>query len=85
MQGGPAVVAAIASGSADVGYASPVPPINARLNGINVKMVMALGHEVELLQAYDETVGHAGAILHGPTGAFEGGFDPRSDGGVAAF
>ncbi len=47
VQGGPAVVAAIASGSADVGYASPVPPINARLNGINVKMVMALGHEVD--------------------------------------
>src|SRR5690606_11426615 len=47
VQGGPAVVAAIASGSADVGYAAPVPPINARLNGINVKMVMALGHEVE--------------------------------------
>ncbi len=47
VQGGPAVVAAIASGSADVGYASPVPPINARINGINVKMVMALGHEVD--------------------------------------
>ncbi|MET2828427.1 ABC transporter substrate-binding protein [Mesorhizobium shangrilense] len=47
VQGGPAVVAAIASGSADVGYSSPVPPINARLNGINVKMVMALGHEVD--------------------------------------
>lgn len=47
VQGGPAVVAAIASGSADVGYAAPVPPINARLNGVNVKMVMALGHEIE--------------------------------------
>lgn len=47
VQGGPAVVAALASGSADVGYASPVPPINARMNGVNVKMVMALGHEVD--------------------------------------
>ncbi|MEW6632818.1 MAG: ABC transporter substrate-binding protein [Pseudomonadota bacterium] len=47
VQGGPAVVAAIASGSADVGYAAPVPPINARLNGVMVKMVMALGHEVD--------------------------------------
>lgn len=47
VQGGPAVVAAIASGSADLGYAAPVPPINARLNGVMVKMVMALGHEVD--------------------------------------
>lgn len=47
VQGGPAVVAAIASGSADIGYAAPVPPINARLNGVNVKMIAALGHEVD--------------------------------------
>lgn len=47
VQGGPAVVAAIASGEADIGYAAPVPPINARLNGVNVKMIMALAHEVE--------------------------------------
>jgi ABC-type nitrate/sulfonate/bicarbonate transport system substrate-binding protein len=47
VQGGPAVVAAIASGEADIGYAAPVPPINARLNGVNVKMVLTLGHEVD--------------------------------------
>lgn len=47
VQGGPAVVAAIAAGEADIGYAAPVPPINARLNGVNVKMVLALGHEVD--------------------------------------
>lgn len=47
VQGGPAVVAAIASGSADIGYAAPVPPINARLNGVMVKMIMALGFEAD--------------------------------------
>lgn len=47
VQGGPAVVAAIAAGEADIGYAAPVPPINARLNGVNVKMILALGHEVD--------------------------------------
>jgi ABC-type nitrate/sulfonate/bicarbonate transport system substrate-binding protein len=47
VQGGPAVVAAIASGEADVGYSAPVPPINARLNGVPVKMFLALGHEVD--------------------------------------
>ena len=49
------------------------------------KALMALGHEVEILQAYDETVGHAGAIVRHANGALEGGADPRSDGGVAAY
>jgi len=43
------------------------------------------GHDVEVLQAFDETMGHAGAILRHPNGVFEGGADPRSDGVVAAF
>ena len=43
------------------------------------------GHEVEVVGAYDEVVGHAGAIIRGPDGLLEGGFDPRSDGGVAAY
>ncbi|HEY4298954.1 MAG TPA: gamma-glutamyltransferase [Paraburkholderia sp.] len=43
------------------------------------------GHEVELLPAYDEAMGHAGAILVTADGSFEGGCDPRSDGGVAAW
>ena len=47
VQGGPAVVAAIASGEADIGYASPVPPINGRLNGVPVKMFLQLGQEVD--------------------------------------
>lgn len=47
VQNGPAVVAAIASGEADIGYAAPIPPINARLNGVNVKMILALAHEVD--------------------------------------
>ena len=43
------------------------------------------GHEVELLADYDETVGHAGCIFRTAEGLFEGGTDPRSDGGVAAY
>jgi gamma-glutamyltranspeptidase/glutathione hydrolase len=50
-----------------------------------VERLRAMGHEVELLAPFDETVGHAGAILRGADGSLEGGFDPRSDGGVAAF
>jgi gamma-glutamyltranspeptidase/glutathione hydrolase len=43
------------------------------------------GHDVEVLQAYDETMGHAGAIVRNTNGVFEGGSDPRSDGAVAGF
>jgi NitT/TauT family transport system substrate-binding protein len=47
VQGGPAVVAAIASGEADIGYAAPVPPINGHINGVPVRMFLQLGQEVE--------------------------------------
>jgi gamma-glutamyltranspeptidase/glutathione hydrolase len=43
------------------------------------------GHEVERLTEYDETAGHAHAIVLRPDGMMEGGADPRSDGGVAAY
>ena len=43
------------------------------------------GHEVEVLQDFDETMGHAAAIVRHPNGVLEGGADPRSDGSVAAF
>jgi NitT/TauT family transport system substrate-binding protein len=47
VQGGPAAVAAIASGEADVGYAALVPPINGRLNGVPLKIFLQLGKEAE--------------------------------------
>lgn len=43
------------------------------------------GHEIEILQDYDENMGHAGAIVRHANGVLEGGADPRSDGLVAAF
>ncbi len=50
-----------------------------------VSGLRAMGHEVELLADYDETVGHAGCIVRHADGALEGGYDVRSDGGVAAY
>jgi len=38
------------------------------------------GHDIALLDALDETVGHAGAIVRHPDGRLEGAADPRSDG-----
>lgn len=44
-----------------------------------------LGHAVEVVGDYDERLGHAGALVHHPSGFIEGGEDPRSDGCVAAW
>jgi gamma-glutamyltranspeptidase len=50
-----------------------------------VDALIARGHEVEVLLAFDETMGHAGALVRHPDGTLEGASDPRSDGGVAAY
>jgi gamma-glutamyltranspeptidase/glutathione hydrolase len=50
-----------------------------------VAALRALGHEVDVLSAWDETMGHAGAILRYPDGTLEGGNDPRSDGAAAGW
>jgi gamma-glutamyltranspeptidase/glutathione hydrolase len=44
----------------------------------------ARGHDVEVVGAFEEIMGHAGAIVHHPDGLMEGAGDPRSDGAVAA-
>ena len=43
------------------------------------------GHDVEIIGALDETVGHAGCIIREPNGILRGGWDPRSDGAVVAY
>ncbi len=43
-----------------------------------------LGHTVELVDPFDQRMGHAGAILRHPSGVLEGATDPRADGAVAA-
>lgn len=43
------------------------------------------GHEIEVLQSYDETMGHAGAVVRYPSGVLEGAFDPRSNGVAAGY
>lgn len=42
-----------------------------------------LGHAVELVDEFDDRMGHAGAIVHHPSGVLEGATDPRADGTVA--
>src|SRR5581483_3613268 len=50
-----------------------------------IEALRARGHAVEMLDTFDEAVGHAGAIVREATGVLRGGSDPRSDGGVAAW
>jgi oxamate amidohydrolase len=40
----------------------------------------AAGHPVERVAAFDQAMGHAGAIVHSSTHGFQGASDPRSDG-----
>ena len=67
------------------GLPSDTLKLESRFDAGIAKALGEWGHEVEILQPYDEAVGHAGAIIRHPNGVLEGGADPRSDGVVAAF
>ncbi len=59
--------------------------LEARFPSDVIEALRHMGHDVEIVAEYDEAAGHAGAIVRYPHGVLEGGTDPRSDGGVAAF
>ena len=67
------------------GQASDSLKLESRFDAAVVRDLAARGHEIEILRAFDETVGHAGCIVRHADGALSGGADPRSDGAVAAF
>ena len=67
------------------GQATDSLKLESRFAPAVIEELRRRGHEVEVVGAYDEVVGHAGAILRSRDGLLEGGFDPRSDGGVAAY
>jgi gamma-glutamyltranspeptidase/glutathione hydrolase len=59
--------------------------LEARFPPSTFTALKAMGHEVETLADWDESVGHAGALIREANGLLVGGFDPRSNGAVAAF
>ncbi len=67
------------------GQVSDSLKLEARFPPEVIEQLRRYGHEVEILQDWDETMGHAGAIVRHANGVLEGGADPRSDGAVAAF
>ncbi len=50
-----------------------------------IAALRAAGHDVEEVDAFDEIMGHAGALVHHPAGLIEGAADPRSDGAARGF
>jgi gamma-glutamyltranspeptidase/glutathione hydrolase len=58
--------------------------MESRFDPAVVKKLRALGHDIEIVGAFEEIMGHAGAIVRHPDGLMEGAADPRSDGVVAA-
>jgi gamma-glutamyltranspeptidase/glutathione hydrolase len=67
------------------GQTSDTLKLEGRFPAATVEELRRRGHDVEMYPDFDETLGHAGCVIRHPNGNFEGGFDPRSDGGVAAF
>jgi gamma-glutamyltranspeptidase/glutathione hydrolase len=67
------------------GQTSDSLKLESRFSPWVAKELHAMGHEIEMLDAFDETVGHAGCIIRDPSGTLHGGWDPRSDGTVSAF
>ncbi len=67
------------------GQSSDTLKLESRFESGVVRELAERGHDVDILQAFDDTMGHAGCIIRHPDGMLEGGADPRSDGGVAGF
>ena len=67
------------------GQTSDSLKLESRFSDETVTALAAMGHEVDVLGAWDETMGHAGAIIRHPNGLLEGGSDPRSDGAAAGW
>ncbi|HSW18597.1 MAG TPA: gamma-glutamyltransferase [Ramlibacter sp.] len=57
--------------------------IEGRFDPALIAALKAAGHDVDVVEAYSDLVGHAGALVRQPDGVVFGAADPRSDGTVA--
>jgi gamma-glutamyltranspeptidase len=67
------------------GESSDTLKIESRFDDKVLNELRARGHEVEMLSAFTETMGHAGAAVRLVNGTFEGAFDPRGNGAAAGY
>lgn len=59
--------------------------LESRFDPALVAALKAAGHDVEILEDFTGTMGHAGAIVQYADGVLEGATDPRSDGAASGF
>ncbi len=59
--------------------------IENRFDDAVIEALKAAGHDVEAVGPFEEFMGHAGALVHHPSGLIEGAADPRSDGRAEGF
>lgn len=59
--------------------------LEARFPQALIKELQAAGHDLEVVAAFDDIMGHAGALVRHPNGIIAGAADPRSDGICAGF
>jgi oxamate amidohydrolase len=59
--------------------------LESRFDPALVEELRQAGHHVQLVDAFDDMMGHAGAVVVHPDGLMEGATDPRSDGAAIAF
>jgi len=59
--------------------------IENRFDPAVIAALRKAGHDLEEIGAFDEVMGHAGALVHHPDGLIEGAADPRGDGAAAGF
>jgi gamma-glutamyltranspeptidase/glutathione hydrolase len=67
------------------GSMSETLKLEARFPAALLDELRRRGHELEVLGEFDETMGHAGALVRHAEGALEGAADPRGDGCVAGY
>ena len=59
--------------------------LEARFPPDVLRALREAGHDVEVVDAFSDVVGHAGALVMHPDGTIAGAADPRSDGVVAGY
>jgi gamma-glutamyltranspeptidase len=62
------------------GESSNALRLESRFPDALLAQLAAAGHPVERVGAFEQSMGHAGAVVHTPTRGFQGASDPRSDG-----
>lgn len=67
------------------GDATTTLKLEDRFAATLVEELRAAGHEVEIIPAFSDLAGHAGAVVRHPGGVLEGASDPRADGAALAF